>query len=139
MHSYDGNNRTTTLRVIVADDCEGTRRAIEQLLADSCTVIRAVSNGRELVGAAIAERPDVIVSDVNMPGITGIGAMQLLQDGGHRFPFVLVSAAPRDVSAWIELGARCVVDKIDMATDLVEAIEAAARGEVYISRHALEE
>ena len=136
MHSPETDDKRETLRVVVADDDCVVRQAIERLLRGSVDVIRSVSNGHELVEAAQACRPDVVVSDVMMPELSGFEAMKTLRDRGGLFPFVLVSADTSDVLQWTQLGAS-VVHKMDMAADLVKAVRAAADGEIYISQQAI--
>lgn len=122
--------------MVVADDDCVVRQAIERLLRGSVDVIRSVSNGHELVEAAQGCRPDVVVSDVMMPGLSGFEALKTLRDRGGPFPFVLVSADTSDVLQWTHLGAS-VVHKMDMVADLVKAVRAAADGDIYISQQAI--
>jgi CheY-like chemotaxis protein len=82
------------LRILVADDHEGIRDCIVRVLRMEYDVIAAVSDGDELVTAAIDLEPDVIVSDVCMPGVSGIEAQKRLQQQGVEIPFVFVSASP---------------------------------------------
>ena len=124
------------LRVLVADDYDLMRRAMVRLLEGQFDVVGVVTNGQELVDAALDLKPDVIVTDVARPVLNGRDAMRTL----HRSlatPFVLVSAMTRDVQSWIDEGAQCVVSKIDMHLDLVAAVNSAAHGEIYLSRSAL--
>jgi CheY-like chemotaxis protein len=73
-----------------------------------------VSNGRELVDAALAQRPDVIVSDLDMPSLDGLAAMKVLRDAGDTIPFVLLTAMEGDVRDWIDMGVIGVVLKSDL-------------------------
>lgn len=66
------------LRVLVADDHDEMRWAIVKTLLGHVDVVGAVANGRNLVEAAIVLQPDVIVSDVSMPMLTGPEAMNEL-------------------------------------------------------------
>jgi DNA-binding NarL/FixJ family response regulator len=124
------------LRVLVADDYDLMRRAIVRLLESSFEVVGVVTNGQELVDAALELRPDVIVTDVAMPVLDGCAAMRTLHLS-LATPFVLVSAMTRDVQTWINEGALCVVSKMDMHLDLVAAVNSAAHGEIYLSRSAV--
>jgi len=58
------------LRVLIADDNDSVRAAVGRLLEERFEIVGAVSTGRELVDAALAQRPDVIVSDLDMDLIT---------------------------------------------------------------------
>ena len=124
------------LRVLVADDYDLMRRAIVRLLEGSFEVVGVVTNGQELVEAALELKPDVIVTDVSMPVLDGREAMRTLHLSVAT-PFVLISAMTRDVQSWIDEGAQCVVSKIDMHLDLVAAVNSAAHGEIYLSRSAV--
>lgn len=124
--------------MVVADDDPGVLRAIEWLLKRaSFEVVRCVATGEELVDAALAHQPDVIVSDAMIPAFFGSEAVQRLRRAGP-FAFVLVSETPRDIQQWIEQGASCVVHTMDLDTDLAAAVEAAAASEIYISRRAID-
>jgi len=121
------------LRVLFADDNDSVRAAVGRLLKEEFELVGTVSNGRELVDAALAHRPDVIVSDLDMPSLDGLAAMKTLRDAGHRTPFVLLTAIDGDVRNWIHMGATGVVLKSDLL-DLVEAVQSAAVRRVYLSR-----
>jgi len=124
--------------VLVADDNELLREAIVQNLADRFELVGAVSNGRELVEATLLHNPDVVISDASMPLLTGAGALKLLRSSGQRVPFVLLTAEACGARAWCELGMLAVVDKRDLYDELVAAVESAAAGTMYLSRHARE-
>ena len=124
------------LRIVVADDDVTNQWAIEWLLRRTCDVVQCVSTGTELVEAAAALQPDVIVCDAMIPAFFGSGALQRLRTAGP-FAFVLVSAEPRDLQQWIEQGASCVIHSMDLDSDLVTAVQAAAAGDIFISRRAI--
>ncbi len=102
------------------------------LLKKDFEIIRAVGDGRELVDAAIALHPDVIVSDVSMPRLSGPQAQRELKAQGYQFPFVFISS----IDELFGQIACSFVDKMDVCVDLVKAVQFAAAGETYISsRH----
>jgi DNA-binding NarL/FixJ family response regulator len=122
------------LRVLVADDNDDIRQGIVKLLDPVFEIVAVVSTGRELVQAAVALEPDVIVSDLMMPALTGAEALAMLRAAGHTIAFVLQTAAGQNAQIWLDLGALCVVDKIDLCSDLVTAVRSAAAGKVFVSR-----
>jgi DNA-binding NarL/FixJ family response regulator len=129
------NEREGRLRVLVADDNDDVRRGIVKLLdPGEFEIVAVVSSGRELVDAAVVLEPDVIVSDLMMPSLTGAQAFAMLRAAGHTIPFVLQTTTGRDAQAWLNMGALCVVDKFDLASDLVTAVRSAAAGKVFLSR-----
>jgi len=126
------------LRVLIADDNDSVRAAVGRLLEERFEIVGAVSTGRELVDAALAQRPDVIVSDLDMPSLDGLAAMKVLRDAGHTIPFVLLTAMEGDVRDWIDMGVIGVVLKSDLL-DLVAAVQSAAAGRIYLSRTLMSE
>ena len=126
------------LRVLIADDNDSVRAAVGRLLEDEFELVGAVATGRELVDAALEHRPDVIVSDLDMPSLDGLAAMKVLRDAGHTIPFVLLTAMEGDARDWINTGVIGVVLKSDLL-DLVEAVESAAAGRIYLSRTLMSE
>jgi len=121
---------------VVADDCDRVREALVGVLEASCEVVAAVSTGRDLVTATLDLNPDVVVSDVSMPLLTGPGALKQIRRAGNEVPFVLVTAGVLNAPAWLGFGAQAIVDKRDLHCDLVFAVHAAAAGRIYLSRHA---
>jgi DNA-binding NarL/FixJ family response regulator len=121
------------LRVLVAEDHESVRKILVRLLRSEFEVVDAVGNGEELVKTAALLRPDVIVSDVLMPGQDAFVARKKLIAAGIDVPFVfitlldagLISPLPEIIS---------YVHKSDLTAELIESVRAVARGEVYLSR-----
>lgn len=128
------NEREDRLRVLVADDNDQLRGQIVELLHPVFEIVAVVSTGRGLVDAAVALEPDVIVSDLVMPSLSGTEALAKLRAAGYRIPFVLQTATGGNAQAWLDLGALCIVDKIDLPSDLVTAVRSAAAGQVFLSR-----
>ena len=121
-------------RVIVADDDPSVQRAIEWILRRSCEIVLKVAPA-DLVEAAAALQPDVVITDAMMPAFFGSEAMHRLDAPGP-FAVVLISEEPHACRQWIEHGARCVVHTMDLDSDLATAVEAAANGSIFISRRA---
>lgn len=83
--------------VLIANDQEWTARSLETILeADGCAVARAYT-GRQAIERAIAERPDLVVLDRQLPDLDGPEiCRQLRQDGvlGPHVPIVITTAGP---------------------------------------------
>jgi two-component system, NarL family, nitrate/nitrite response regulator NarL len=122
--------------VLVADDSDVVQRAVLRLLQDAFEIVGVVSSGHELVEAAQALTPDVIVSDLSMPSLSGAEALKLLHDAGQMTPFVIMTATDWNPRKWIAMGALGVVHKFDLHLDLAAAVRSAASGEPYVSRSA---
>jgi|SRR4029077_20229177 DNA-binding NarL/FixJ family response regulator len=124
------------LRVLVADDHERILLAIVQLLSNDFKIVGVAGDGEQLVDSAISLNPDVIVTDIAMPLLSGPEAMKELRARGCDIPFVLVSVNPFCADELIRQGAFAFINKSDMAHDLVSAVHSAARGHIYVSRTA---
>ena len=131
-----GNN-TTRARVLLADDHVGNILLLQGLLEMEFDVVGAVQSGHALVGAAETLWPDVIVSDIAMPGVDGIEAAKriLCRNAAARIVFVTVHDEPEMVSLALAIGALGYVFKAVAAEELVPAVRAALRGERHTSAH----
>ena len=113
------------VKVLIADDNEGIREYLVMLLGDKFEIVKAVPDGMSLVAAAIELHPDVIVSDISMPRLSGPRAMEELKTLLYDIPFVFVSA---DAPPTRNLGA-AFVRKTDMGRALIPAVHQAFSGQ----------
>lgn len=122
-------------RVLIADDFEEMRWLVGHALSQHFTIVGSVADGRTLVNAAKSLHPQVIVSDICMPSLTGPEAIRELRSSGLNIPFVLMSTNMRDANAYIDVGALGLIDKMDIGHELLPAVWAASIGQTYLSRH----
>src|SRR4051794_31151458 len=66
-------------RVLLADNHRILREAFTALLAPHCEIVGTVSDGRELLAAAAALRPDVVVLEIGLPRLNGLDAGRQLK------------------------------------------------------------
>jgi DNA-binding NarL/FixJ family response regulator len=87
------------------------------------------------VDAAASQSPDVIVADIDMPGLDGIAAATLIRrhNVNARIVLMTVHSEPMLVEAGLAAGALGYVLKDTAGDDLVAAVRAALRGERYVS------
>jgi DNA-binding NarL/FixJ family response regulator len=125
----------TKIRVLLADDHAGILEIVRGLLKTDTDLVGSVDNGESLFEAAMELRPDVIVTDISMPRLSGIGAAERLRDSGclSKVVFLTAHSDPDFVSAGLKTGALAYVFKSSMATDLVFAIQEALAGRVFVS------
>jgi DNA-binding response OmpR family regulator len=128
------NTSTGPRRVIVADDDEEMRAAVAAALnADGWTTVEAC-DGEELLDlirislGAHWLRPDVVVADVRMPKLSGLGVLQALKRANWRLPFILITAVSDESIDMLanRLGAVDVLRKPIEVGVLVNAIRNAA-------------
>ncbi len=123
-------------RVLLAEDHVETAGQLRNLLQPHFDVVALVEDGQALVSAVARLTPDVIVTDISMPGLDGIEACALIlrDDPGARVIFVTVHAQPTMVDRSLAAGARGYVLKDAAGDDLVPAVRAALVGDCYVSR-----
>jgi DNA-binding NarL/FixJ family response regulator len=125
----------TRRRVLLADDHAQTMQLWRTLLEPEFDVVGTVNDGESLVHAAEQLAPDVIVSDIVMPGMSGIAAAGaiLRRQPAARIIFATVHADSALLRSSLAAGAYAYVLKVRAADDLVPAVRAALRGELLIS------
>lgn len=123
-------------RVLLAEDHAPTAEQLRSLLRPYFDVIALVADGRALVSAAERLTPDVIVSDISMPGLDGIEACALIRarDPQARIVLVTVHSEPTLVTRGQAAGALGYVLKDAAGDELVLAVQAALEGERFVSR-----
>jgi len=122
-------------RVLIADDHPFVREGLLNLLRHKFEVVGAVADGHLLVDAAIELRPDVIVTDISMPGLSGIEAFERLKAAGSEAKVIVLTLhTDAELAAkLIRLGVSGFVMKLLAAGELVGAIEQVLLGHSYVS------
>ncbi len=125
--------RRGPVRVLIADDHQVVREGLRMILLDERETIEIVgeaTDGEEVVRLSERLQPDVVLMDLQMPRLDGIGATEQLRAGGSG-PRVLVLTTFADderVRDAIRAGATGYLLKDVMRAQLVQAIHAAALG-----------
>jgi DNA-binding NarL/FixJ family response regulator len=125
-----------TLRLVVADDHPFYRRGLVQILKDAgFEVIAEAANGQDAIRTVEETAPDVVVMDLNMPGLSGLDATRRLTERipSSRVLVLTVSAEEADVFESILAGASGYVLKDGPVEELIAAIQAVAAGASLIS------
>ena len=122
-------------RVILADDHPAILEDLQTLLKQEFEVVATVGDGNALIAAAETLAPDVIVTDIAMPGLNGMTAAAdiLRSNPDARIVFVSAYNDPVLVKKGLATGAFAYVSKLRAGEDLVPAIHAALRGEHHLS------
>ena len=125
---------TEAVRVIVADDHPVFRDGLAMLLGsvEGIEVVGSAGTGQDAVELALAEMPDVVVMDVQMPGLNGIDATRRLSVEAPALGVVVLTMSEDDgtVFAAVKAGARGYLVKGAEQDEIVRAITAVAGGGV---------
>lgn len=126
-----------TIRVLLADDHALVRQGLRALLESKpgFTVVGEANDGREAVQLVEELHPDVVVMDIGMPGLNGLEATARITSKGFDTMVVILSMYTDDIYVHRALrrGASAYVLKRAVYNELQLAIEAAYRGEKYLS------
>jgi DNA-binding NarL/FixJ family response regulator len=124
------------LRVVLVDDHPVYREGLAKLLREcGVDVIAQAGNGEDALAIIDDMAPDVVVMDLNMPGMSGVDVTRRLIERApaSRVLVVSVSAQEEDVTEAILAGASGYVLKDGPVEEVVAGIQAAADGESLIS------
>jgi CheY-like chemotaxis protein len=113
-------------RILIADDHEVMRRGVRGLLESHSewAVCGEAFEGREAVSKSRELRPDLVIMDINMPGLTGIAAAQQIrrENPSAKILFFSVHESAQTVREVINAGAQGYVAKSRAGHDLVDAV-----------------
>jgi two-component system nitrate/nitrite response regulator NarL len=124
------------LRVVIADDHPLYRGGLARLLRRSgVDVVGEASNGEAAILAAEQTEPDVVLMDLNMPGLSGVEATRRLLERAPASRVVVLSGSAQDadVTAALLAGASGYLTKEAPIDDVIDAIQAAAADRAVVS------
>ena len=117
------------LRVVVADDHPIWRDAVERdLAAAGLVVVGVAGDGEKAVRVCRATTPDVLVCDLQMPGLTGVEVTRAVA-GTTRVLVLSASGEQADVLEAVKAGATGYLVKSASAAELVDAVRRTAAGD----------
>ena len=125
-----------TTRVLIVDDHPMVAEGIQSLLEsyDDIAVVGTLGNGQEAVDRVNELSPDVILLDLNMPGLSGLTATEIILEERPQTRILILSMhdSPEYISTALNHGARGYILK-DVPTDEIKiAIETVMAGDEYL-------
>lgn len=121
-------------RILIADDNADFRRGLRDLLraVEQFDVIAEAASGDEAVVRAAQSQPDVVLMDLNMPGVNGIEGTRRISETSPHIAVLMLSMFEDDdsVLAAMRAGARGYILKGAPRAEIVRAVEAATEGSV---------
>jgi DNA-binding NarL/FixJ family response regulator len=127
------------IRVLIADDHPVFRyglRALLQAEATTMEVVGEATSGEEAVAFAAQSLPDVILMDVNMPGLNGIEATRRILAATPQIGILMLTMFDDDESVFAAMraGARGYLLKGAEGDEAIRAISTVSKGEAIFSR-----
>lgn len=128
--------RPEVIRVLIADDHRMVRQGLRTFLElqDGIEVAGEAADGAECAQLAAELKPDVILLDLVMPGVDGVGAMELLREAGSTARVLVVTSFTdrRMIIPAIRAGARGYVYKDVDPAALAAAVRSVHAGHVLL-------
>ena len=126
------------LRILIADDHTVVRKGLRQILLDEFPTaqIQEVADAEELVKEVMNAKWDVVVSDLSMPGRSGLDALQQIKLSHPDLPVLILSIHPEEQYALraLKSGASGYLSKDTAPDELVKAVQKVLLGKKYISQ-----
>jgi DNA-binding NarL/FixJ family response regulator len=123
------------IRVVIADDHAILREGLVKLLSEdqSIDVVGEASDGRQALDLVEELRPDILITDINMPQLSGFAVLE--QITGKRLPTKVLFLTMLDTQEFVakadRLGVAGYLSKDTVKTELIAAIQALAAGQTY--------
>ncbi len=125
------------IRVLIADDHAIVRKGLKQIILDEYPTaqIGEVNDVESLIAHIIKEEWDLVISDISMPGRSGVEALHQVKQINSRLPVLIMSMYPEDQYALrvLKAGASGYLSKETIHEDLIKAIQAILIGRKYIT------
>lgn len=134
------NNKTT---ILIADDHELVRKGIISLLIEeqNLQVVAEANNGKDLVYKYLKFKPDLIISDISMPELSGLEAITTLSGNNKNIKVLFLSmfAGEDYIYHCIKAGGCGLISKDSPKEELLLAIELISKGKRYFGKALPEE
>lgn len=113
--------------ILIAEDYPGLREALRLLLESEGYAVTTAADGQDAFDAVLRLRPDAVLTDIEMPRMTGYELRRRLHDAGVPVPVLFMSADSSVRSLAAEHGAVAALVKPFDPNDLIAAVSRAVR------------
>jgi len=125
------------IRILIADDHTVVRKGLRQILVEEFTDahIEDVADAEELIKKVIKEKWDMVISDLTMPGKSGLDVLQYVKQNLPSLPVLILSIHPEEQYAIrvLKAGAAGYLSKDTAPDELVTAVKRVLQGKKYIT------
>ncbi len=127
-----------TIRLIIADDHEIFRDGLALMLSkqDTLALVGQAGDGRELLQLVSEQKPDLVITDIKMPKLDGIGASKLLLKQDPQLKIIALSMFDEEnlIVEMLEAGAKGYLLKNADKKEILEAVFTVYEGDIYYCR-----
>ncbi|SMF50193.1 response regulator [Pseudobacteriovorax antillogorgiicola] len=109
-------------RILFVDDSEDIREIYETLLTSAGYDVISANDGEEAFSAYHSKQPAIVLTDIIMPKMCGIGLIKKIRENDSEVPIIAISGDPRQALLSSEAGANLFLEKPFCSTILVENI-----------------
>jgi two-component system invasion response regulator UvrY len=124
-------------RFLIADDHTVVRKGVKQILQDAfpSAIIEETADAEDLLKRVFSEDWDLVISDISMPGRSGLDVLQQIRQSHPKLPILILSMYPEDQYAIrvLRAGASGFLNKNSAPEELVKAINHVLLGKKYIT------
>ncbi|HZE84280.1 MAG TPA: response regulator transcription factor [Puia sp.] len=127
------------IRLVIADDHEIFRDGLTLMLSkqDAISLVGQAGDGRELIQLVAEKKPDVVMTDIKMPGMDGIAASKLLLQKQPNLKIIALSMFEEEnlIVEMLEAGAKGYLLKNADKKEILEAIHTVYEGNIFYCKH----
>lgn len=128
--------RTSARNIVVADDHQVVAEGVAHILSGIADVVTLVRTGEQLLDSLRRAQPDLVITEMSLPGQDGVEAMKLARSEGCSVPFLFLTTFqdPSHAAICMRAGARGFVPKTAGRDELFQAIEFVMTGQTYVPK-----
>ncbi len=129
---------STPIRILIADDHNLIREGLKRVLEyqDDMVIVGEAVNGNEAEASVKTLKPDVVIMDVNMPGLSGIQVLRKIRETGSLQKIIILTVAGdrETLMEAVKIGADGYLLKDTDITELIKAVREVNSGETFIDQ-----
>jgi two-component system invasion response regulator UvrY len=124
-------------RILIADDHSVVRKGLKQILKGEfpSAHIEEADNAEDLLKKVMAEEWDMVISDISMPGKSGLDVLAQIRQVHPKLPYLVLSMYPEEQYAIrvLKAGASGYLNKDSLPEELLKAVNRVLSGKKYIT------